>query len=276
MPTSPTTARGAVREAADDDPVALRSAALHRGFVTYLRWYAARSFHGVRVLSGAGPVLPAGRPLIVYSNHPGWWDPAIYFLLAGALFPGRVGYGPMDGAALRQYRIMRRLGVFGLDPGARGAVRFLRVARQVLGDPSNMLWITAEGAFTDARVRPVTLRPGIAHLARAGGAVLMPLALEYTFWNESKPEALAAFGAPIDADAASRDVASRDVGAWQARLSDGLEATMDRLAAAAMTRDPARFDTLIAGRTGVGGIYDAARRVAAWARLRRFDPSHEA
>lgn len=263
--------RGAVRDAADDDPVALRSAALHRGFVAYLRWYAGRSFHGVRVLRGGAPAPTDGRPLIVYSNHPGWWDPAIYFLLAGALFPGRVGYGPMDAAALRQYRIMRRLGVFGLHPGARGAARFLRVARRVLADPANMLWITAEGAFTDARVRPVALRPGIAHLARAGGAVLLPLALEYTFWNESKPEALAAFGAPVEAPAEAHGVA-----AWQARLTDGLQTTMDGLAAAAMTRDPARFDTLIAGRTGVGGIYDTGRRLAAWSRLRRFDPSHEA
>ncbi|GAN77440.1 lysophospholipid acyltransferase family protein [Acidisphaera rubrifaciens] len=268
-----------MRDAADDDPVAIRSAALHRGFVAYLRWYAARSFHGVRVLRGGAPAPPDGRPLIVYSNHPGWWDPAIYFLLAGALFPGRVGYGPMDADALRQYRIMRRLGVFGIDPGPRGAARFLRVARRMLADPANMLWITAEGAFTDARVRPVALRPGIAHLARTGGAVLLPLALEYTFWNESKPEALAAFGAPV---AVGADVpggaapGARDVEAWQARLTDGLQTTMDGLAAAAMTRDPARFDTLIAGRTGVGGIYDTGRRLAAWSRLRRFDPSHEA
>ncbi len=58
-----------------------------------------------------------------------------------------------------------------------------------------MLWITAEGAFTDHRARPVALRPGLAHLARqVPGAVILPLALDYTFWNESRPEALLRFG----------------------------------------------------------------------------------
>ena len=62
-----------------------------------------------------------------------------------------------------------------------------------------MLWITAEGSFTDARTRPVRLRPGLAHLARrVPGATIVPLALEYPFWDERTPEALCRFGTPME------------------------------------------------------------------------------
>ncbi len=268
---SPPTARGAVREAARaDDPIALRSEFLFRGFVRYVHFSAGRRFHGVRILRGALPAAPPDRPLIVFSNHPGWWDPIFYFLLGDRLFSEHTSFGPMEAAALQRYAVMRRLGVFGLEPGPRGAVRFLRTAGRVLSRPRHMLWITAEGKFTDPRTRPVQLRPGVAHLARlAERAVLLPLALEYPFWNESKPEALAAFGEPLYGDPAL------DVAAWQARLAAALEQTMDRLAAAAMTRDPQHFSSVLEGRTGVGGVYDLVRRVGAWSHGRRFDPRHE-
>jgi 1-acyl-sn-glycerol-3-phosphate acyltransferase len=252
------------------DPVALRSAFLFGGFLRYLRWSATSRFHALRIARPGPPATPPDRPLIVYLNHPSWWDPAVIFLLNDILTPRRAGFGPMDSAALARYGVMRRLGVFGLDPGPRGAAQFLRSARTILAAPDRALWITAEGTFTDARTRPVRLRPGIAHLARAvPEAVILPLALEYTFWNESKPEALAAFGPPLDADPAL------SVPAWTARLESALETAMDGLAARAMTRDPALFVPLLRGRTGVGGPYDLFRRAASWARLRRFNPGHE-
>jgi 1-acyl-sn-glycerol-3-phosphate acyltransferase len=252
------------------DPVSLRSALLFRGFVRYLRWSLPRQFHGVRVAREGMPHPEPGRPLIVYCNHPSWWDPAIIFILGDALLPAWAGYGPMEAEALKRYGVFRRLGVFGLEPGTRGAVRFLQVADHVLSDARRALWITAEGRFVDARVRPVRIRPGIAHLARrVPGATILPLALDYAFWNESKPEALARFGPPLTADA------SVSVGDWQARLEAALQSAMDALSADAVSRDPARFVALLAGRTGAGGVYDGWRRAASWARLRRFDASHE-
>jgi hypothetical protein len=128
--------------------------------------------------------------------------------------------------------------------------------------------ITAEGAFTDARVRPVRLRPGLAHLARrVPHAVFLPLALEYTFWNESRPEALLRFGKPVDLACSAADV--------QSRLEAALTQTMDVLAEESIARDPTLFQPLLRGTSGVGGIYDTYRRASAVLRGRAFDASHE-
>ena len=258
-------------DTASPDPIATRSGRAFWAFGWYLRWYFYRKFHAVRVSQAGLPRGVAGRPLIIYGNHPSWWDPALYILLCTLLFPGRRGYGPMDAKALGNYGVFERMGVFGIALDTpRGAARFLSTSLRILSDPASALWITAEGEFTDARRRPLRLRPGIAHLARrVPGAVILPLAIEYTFWNESRPEALARFGDPIETGP------QRSVAEWTGHLETELAQTMDALAAEATGRDPRQFRTLLRGGTGVGGIYDLYRRSRAYAAGRRFDPRHE-
>lgn len=257
------------------DPVALRSDRLFRLFGLYLGLRFRRSFHAIR-LSGALPDLPRDRPVVVFSNHPSWWDPALYIVLAGSLFRGRPGFGPMDAQALARYGFFRRLGIFGIDKSsAAGARRFLQVARDVLTGCTGpegraMIWVTAEGDFTDPRQRPVVLRPGIAHLARAvPDALLLPLAIEYVFWNESRPELLLRFGAPLAADAALRPAE------WQGRLQDALAAEMDALAADSLSRNKARFRLVLRGGAGSGLIYDLYRKARAALSGHRFSAAHE-
>jgi 1-acyl-sn-glycerol-3-phosphate acyltransferase len=251
------------------DVVAARSPALCSFFASVMRRQMRRHFHAVRVARTGRPRLPQGRAAIVYSNHPSWWDPALFIVLNTTLLGGRKGYGPMEAAQLERYAFMRRIGVFGVEPGTgRGAAAFLRTSRAILTDPRAVLWITAEGTFTDARLRPVRLRPGTAHLMpRVERVVAIPLALEYPFWTERLPEALCRFGEPLEGDRGS-------VASWQARLEEGLAATMDALAADAVARDPGRFELVLEGRKGVGGIYDLFRRARAAARGEHFDPEH--
>ncbi len=255
-----------------DDPIGLRSQRLFELFARYLGWRMSREFHAVRLGVGSEPRLPADRNVVIYCNHPSWWDPAFCIVLAHLLFPGRPGYAPMDQDAFARYGVFRRMGVFGVVPDSHsGARRFLEVSERALALPGGMMWINAEGTFTDPRTRPLSLRPGIAHLARRQtSALLVPLAMSFEYWEESRPEALARFGAPV----ALRGAGS--VAEIGRRLTEGLEATMDELARDSMTRDARRFTTLISGRTGADRIYDGWRRARSLLRGRRFDPAHGA
>ena len=239
-------------------------------FRLYLRWLFWRRFGGVRVLTAPAPLAFAGRPLVVYCNHPSWWDPALLLLTIPLFFPYHRGYGPMDAAALQRYRMLGAMGVFGIEmTHPRAAAQFLHTAKKMLQAPDMCLCVTAEGAFTDPRLRPIKLRRGLAHLAAAcPGAVFLPLALEYCFWNESKPEALMAFGEPVVFEGASP-------ASWQTQLEQALTRTMDRLAAASAARRPQVFDLVMRGTAGVGGPYDAWRRLISALRGRRFDPRHQ-
>ena len=253
-----------------DDPVALRSPAMCRFFARVMDRQVRGAFRAVRLLAPGPPDVPADAPLVVYANHPSWWDPALFIVLTTRLFPNRESYGPMEAEALERYRFMRRIGLFGVDPGTRaGAARFLKVGAHVLSRPDRIMWMTAQGRFADPRERPVELRPGLAHLlARVPDAVALPMAVEYPFWSEKRPEALAAFGEPIRHEG--------DPAGTEAALARGLTATMDRLAEAAATRDPARFGTVFGGARGVGGVYGLWSRARAAVKGRNYDPDHVA
>src|SRR5207237_12126 len=145
--------------------------------------------------------------------------------------------------------------------------------RTILSQPGRVFWVTAQGRFTDVRERPLGLRSGVGHLAaRLDRGVVVPLAIEYAFWNERTPEALARFGEPLRI-AHHPGLGGKE---WTRLIEDALTRTLDTLSVEAISRDPDRFTELVSGRVGVGGVYDLWRRLKAWARGERFDPSHAA
>lgn len=238
-------------------PVALRSERALRFFDWAFRRHFSGHFSALRIAHWGEPRAPAGRPLIILANHPGWWDGVLLMLLSRRLFPDRPSFVPMDEAALEKYGFMRRLGVFGVEQdSARGAIRFLETAKEILADDGHILWMNAPGRFADPRERPVPLAPGVARLPRiAPGATILPLAIEYTHWTEKRGEALVAFGPPIEGKA-------------EDDIRAAMTETMDRLAQDAIARDPRRFRVLVEGGRGMGGFYGF------WQRL-RFAPEHD-
>ena len=229
-------------------------------------------FHAVR-LARDGPAPDPETPhLLVYCNHPSWWDAAIITVLIARLFPGRPGFAPIDQTMIARYGFMQRIGAFGVAQNApAGAAMFLTAAAHILSDRRNLIFVTAQGRFADARERPVRLAPGLAHLVdRAPKATFVPLAIEYPFWDERKPELLLRFGVPFPA----RDLLGLSRRDRQAQLATRLEQVMDDLARQAIARDATVFTTVLSGRTGVGGIYDLWRRGRALARGEHFVAAH--
>jgi 1-acyl-sn-glycerol-3-phosphate acyltransferase len=199
----------------------------------------------------------ASGPLIVYANHSSWWDPMVCVLLAGALLPERSHYAPMDAAALERYPILRKIGIFPVEMAtARGAAQFLRTSQAIL-ECDCIVWITPQGRFADAR-EPLTFKPGLGVLAvRVPGVTLLPLAIEYTFWDERLPETLLRCGDPL------RFTAGTSTDAATQQLEQALATTMQELKAAAIARDARAFHVLLRGGRGTGGFYALGRRLRA-------------
>jgi 1-acyl-sn-glycerol-3-phosphate acyltransferase len=216
----------------------------------------SRHFNAVRLAKSQRPdlVTAHGKALILYLNHPSWWDPLICLYLAGQLFPDRRHYGPIDAGTSSRHRLFARMGFFGVETAsARDARRFLTISQEILGRPDAALWIPAEGRSADPRERPVRLRSGIGYLAsRVRQAVLLPLALECSFWEGQLPEVLVRFGEEIPAGDAGMGASD-----WTAVLEDRLESALDALAAESLARDPARFDVLLdgGGEAAVPGVW---------------------
>jgi 1-acyl-sn-glycerol-3-phosphate acyltransferase len=240
-------------------------------FRFYLYWYIGRHFHGMRV-AHADRFPQTDGPLIVYANHASWWDPLSFLIISRYLLPQADHYAPMDAAALKHYGFLRKLGIFPVEGGTtRGAAQFLHAARAILSTPRSVLWLTPEGQFTDMRTRPAVFRPGMAAMvARLGACTLVPLAFEYTFWDERLPEILLSCGEPIHVTNGREHTTA----AWSETLGAALAQTQDELAALVKLRDPARFSTVLHGRVGISGIYELWKRLISAMTRRSYHDSH--
>jgi 1-acyl-sn-glycerol-3-phosphate acyltransferase len=246
------------------------------GFHRFLGGYLKRHFHAIAVDRTARPDNDGGlipnEPVIVFGNHPSWWDPLIGHFLNHSLFGKRQFFAPIDSQALQKYKVFGKLGFFGVDLEKRsGASEFLSTSQQILARPDSALWITPEGRFTDARDASETLMPGLSHLCHrhtSGCAVAM--ALEYVFWDERSPVCLARFSKPI----ALADHSEWDKSQWNDHLTEVMRENQRKLAVLAIARDSAPLDNLISGKTGAGGIYDLMRRSKSWVTGKSFQSRH--
>lgn len=240
-------------------------------FTWYSRRYLRRHFHSLR-LSRSGPPPAVDRPLIVYCNHASWWDPLVFLVLKEELFPNRQAFAPIDAEALKRYRFFAKLGFFGVEQGSRrGAAQFLRSSQAILENPHHMLALTPQGRFADVRERPARLQAGLGHLAaRLDDALVVPLAVEYVFWEERFPEILVRFGPGIDTGQGQ----NLDPSAWTRWFEQQLAETQDVLAREAQDRRPADFQVLLRGGAGQGGVYDWWRALKARWTGEPFNPQH--
>ena len=129
--------------------------------------------------------------------------------------------------------------------------------------------MTPQGRFADPRELPLAFKPGLAALAlRAPTVPLIPLAVEYSFWDERLPETLLRFGSRVEVPTgATTAEATRE-------LEDALARSMHALAAAAMARDASAFTVLLSGTRGTGGFYGLIRRFSGFLRGRTVDLDH--
>ena len=238
-------------------------------FRRIVRGYFRRQFHAVRVSEGGRAEEVGSGPLILYANHSSWWDPMVSVLLAERLFPARAHYAPMETKALERYGILKRIGIFPVDlASVRGGAQFIRTGLEIL-KAGGALWVTPQGRFADPREPELVFKPGMAALAARvpGGCTVLPLAIEYTFWDERLPEVLLHFGEPVR-------VQGQTAAELDGVLLERLSAAMATLKGKAMARNAAGFAVLETGRVGTGGFYQFGQQMMARLRGRRYQAEH--
>ncbi len=246
-------------------------------FRRIVRGYFRRHFHAVRISGAArfAGLIDVPEPLIVYANHGSWWDPMVAFFLADRLMPGRRHFAPMDADALERYGILKRVGIFPVEmKTGRGGVQFLRTSEAIARN-GGVLWITPQGKFVDGRVRPLEFMPGLATLAvriaeKVGACRVLPLAIEYTYWDERLPECLLHFEEAVPVKPGDT------VDGVEARLIAALESGMDELKEMAIARNATPFETMARGTVGAGGFYALGQKMKAAVLRRPYQADHTA
>jgi 1-acyl-sn-glycerol-3-phosphate acyltransferase len=257
--------------------VPVPAAWFQNGFHRFLRSYLKRHFHIVAAERGGyqrvSQICRDSRvPVIVYSNHPCWWDPLIAHFINLRMLHPRQFYAPIDANALEKYQVFAKLGFFGVDMQSnRGGAAFLKATASIFERPNTALWLTPEGRFADARDHDAELMPGLAHLcSRLSEAIIVPLALEYVFWEERLPECLFRIGEIVSL----ADHPAQSKSQWSEMLSSRMRENQLALATLVMARSSDPFVNLLSGKAGASGVYDMARRLKSWLTFRRFEAAH--
>ncbi|MCC9656014.1 lysophospholipid acyltransferase family protein [Rhodopirellula halodulae] len=256
------------------------------GFHRFLHSYLRRNFHAIAIdretrlreqfaaasSDQAAPQDDESLPLIVYSNHASWWDPLLAHFINERLLAPRQFYAPIDAEALQQYKVFEKLGFFGVQADSKqGAVQFLKTTEALFQRPHSALWITPEGRFADPRDHSAELMPGLSHLcSKLDRGWVIPLAMEYVFWDERLPMVLFRFGEVV----AIPDASDWDKPRWSQELTTRLRTSQQRLAELSMARSSDPFENLLRGKRGASGLYDVARRLKAFASGKSFQASH--
>ncbi|MBC22732.1 MAG: hypothetical protein CMJ32_02290 [Phycisphaerae bacterium] len=235
---------------------------VYRVMASFAGRYLRKRIHGVWMVPGGTEIIRAlddhDGPAICAMNHSSWWDPIVGLYLHSRFTPSRVPCSPMDSAELVKFGFFRKAGIFGIDPDNPSSLEAMShwVDRRFAEDVRPTLWITPQGQFTDVR-QPVRPRPGIATIAAAHpDAPVIGVAIEYTFWTDSKPEiCIRATRVPCP------DQPSRT--SWHRQITQAMQENQDALSAIVQKRDPSLLEPLAGvAAARVHPVYDF------WLRLR--------
>ena len=138
---------------------------------------------------------------IFYAPHSNWWDGligyvTIHFLLRKTgKFRMRLMIEEMNRFPLFQY-----VGCFPINKKSpQSAMQSLSYAANTLKDNDIAFWLFPQGIIRPPHYRPEIFQSGLAYMAKNaakkfGGVNLIPVAVNYTFLRQDRPEVLLEFG----------------------------------------------------------------------------------
>ncbi len=139
-------------------------------------------------------------PCIIYATHMNWWDGIVGYNLMRRAFHVRPR---MMIEEMNRFPLFSLIGAFPVNKAsAQAAMISLKYIIDDLKEPDMCFWIFPQGIVKPPNYRPIEFQTGMVYVAqnvakKHGGVNLIPIAVNYTFLREDRPECLAEVGEPI-------------------------------------------------------------------------------
>ena len=140
-------------------------------------------------------------PTILFAPHSNWWDGIVFYNTTHRIFHKEIRLMVEE---LNRFPLLRRGGAFSVNKkSAQSAMKALQYSVDVVGDIRNMLCIFPQGIIRPPHYRPIEFQTGLAYIAenavkRYGKVNLIPMAIDYCFLRDNRPEVIVEFGKRIE------------------------------------------------------------------------------
>lgn len=140
-------------------------------------------------------------PTILFAPHCNWWDGIVFYNTTHRIFHKEIRLMVEE---LNRFPLLRRGGAFSVNKkSAQSAMKALQYSVDVVGDIRNMLCIFPQGIIRPPHYRPIEFQTGLAYIAenavkRYGKVNLIPMAIDYCFLRDNRPEVIVEFGKRIE------------------------------------------------------------------------------
>ena len=156
------------------------------------RFYAFR-FKGAEKYYEKEPEVP----IIFFAPHSNWWDGIVGYNICNRIFKKEIRLMVEE---LNRFPLLRRGGAFNVNKKSpQASMEAIRYSVDVLGDSKSILYLFPQGIIKPPNYRPIELQSGMTYIAekaakKYGKVALMPIAVNYFFLRDNRPEVLVEFG----------------------------------------------------------------------------------
>ena len=144
------------------------------------------------------------KATIFYAPHNNWWDGVlayniVYRIIKKVIKKPRFRFMIEE---MNRFPLFQYVGCFPINKKSpQASMKFLQYAVTTLSEPDIAFWIFPQGIIRPPMYRPEIFQSGLAYIVKEavkkfGGVNLVPVAINYTFLRQDRPEILVEFGNP--------------------------------------------------------------------------------
>ena len=140
-------------------------------------------------------------PIILFAPHSNWWDGIVGYNICNRIFKKEIRLMVEE---LNRFPLLRRGGAFNVNKKSpQASMQALKYSVDELGDTNNIVYIFPQGIIKPPNYRPIELQTGMTYIAekaakKYGKVALMPVAVNYLFLRDNRPEVFVEFGDIIE------------------------------------------------------------------------------
>ena len=175
-------------------------------------------------------------PTIFFAPHSNWWDGTVLYNITHRICRKELRIMIEE---LNRFPLLQRAGAFSVNKkSAQSAMQAIRYSVELLGNLKSILCLFPQGIIRPPHYRPMEFQTGLAYIAQSaakkyGKVNLVPIAMDYVFLRDNRPEVIVKFGKAIEFTEFKRDRKE-----FTHELERALQDTCDRLFADISTATP--------------------------------------